>query len=360
MNATGIQNYLSNVFRPIVVYDSTAANFTPKLELSNIDNYSGNTISVFTAAIGDSNSNVYVGSNAGNQFNITRNCSNISAFGFGAASNVSNVSNSVFLGWYAGASTSNTTDVISIGKRSGGNGSANIFMGTNTGLSNIGTSNILLGHYIDLSSASNQVRIGYSNQIPIAADISNKWVGLGGYTSPVFPNDKVDVSGNLYVLGNIGINTESGAEATLDVNGNFQSDDGHANLRFLTTANNSALTFSNYSGGTSSLTVGGFTKSTTGFSSIQSEVSLTLNAAATIGTVRRGIFQVSAVEKSLPTFHYGARVFFAFTNSNVAILSDVSLGDLAIQTSGSNIQLSNLSGGSVREYDYALTYFPLT
>ena len=206
MNTVGIQNYLSNVFRPIYTFDTTTSNFTPKLELSNIDNYSGNTISVFTAAIGDSKSNVYVGSNAGNAFNITRNCSNVTALGYGAASNVSNVSNSVFLGWYAGASTSNTIDVISIGKRSGGNGSANILIGTNTGLSNVGTCNILIGHYIDLSGASNQIRIGYSNQIPIAADLSKNWVGLGGYTAPVNSNDKFDVSGNMYLLGNIGLN----------------------------------------------------------------------------------------------------------------------------------------------------------
>lgn len=358
MNTTGIQNYLSNVFRPIVEYNTTSFNFIPKLELSNIDTYSGNVVSVIRADVGDSFSNVYVGLLAGNSIVNTNSCSNVSAFGYGAGSNISNVSNSVFIGSYAGKSTSSTTDVISIGKYAGGIGSANIYIGTNTGLTNNGTSNILIGHYIDLSGASNQVRIGYSNQIPIAADISNKWVGLGGYTSPVFQNDKLDVSGNLYVLGNIGLNTEPGAEATLDVNGNFQSDDGHANLRFLTTASNSALTFSNYNGGTSSLTVGGFTTSTTGFSSKQGNINLNINTAGNIGTIIPGIIHISAIETSTDTIR-AAKIYFAYTASNVTTMSDVSAGDIWIQTSGTNLQISNPSGSSVRDYNYAITYFPL-
>ena len=98
MNTTGVQNYLSNVFRPIVEYNTTSSNFIPKLELSNIDTYSGNIVSVFRADVGDSNNNVYVGSNAGNSITNLNACSNVSAFGYGAGNAISNDLNSVYGG----------------------------------------------------------------------------------------------------------------------------------------------------------------------------------------------------------------------------------------------------------------------
>lgn len=360
MNTTGVQNYLSNVFRPIYTYDTTTSNFTPRLEMSNIDTYSGNTISVFTAAIGDSNSNVYVGSNAGNAYNFTRNCRNVTAIGYGAASNISNDSNSIYIGWYAGSSGSNTLDVISIGTNSGGNGGiSNIFLGTNTGTT--GSSNVFIGHGIDLSGVSNQVRVGYKNQIPIAADVSKNWVGLGGYTAPVHINDKLDVSGNMYLLGNIGLNTEPGVEATLDVNGNFQSDDGHALLRFRTTNSNSLLSFSNYTSGIANLSVGGFTKSATGFSSIQGKTaSISTNGYATIGTIRPGTIHVSAVNdiSDSPTSFHASSILFAYTPTGVTKMFDLSLGNVFIATSNSELRISNVSGAN-RIFDYSITYFPL-
>ena len=359
MNTTGVQNYLSNVFRPIYTYDTTTSNFTPRLEMSNIDTYSGNTISVFTAAIGDANNNVYVGSNAGNAYNFTRNCRNVTALGYGAGSNISNDLNSIYIGWYAGSSGSNTMDVISIGTNSGGNGSSNIFLGTGTGT--VGQSNVLIGHYIAPSNVSNQIRIGYRNQIPIAADLCTNWVGLGGYTAPVHTNDKLDVSGDLFVLGNIGINTEPGVEATLDVNGDFQSDDGQALLRFRTTNSNSLLSLSNYTGGTSSLSVGGFTKSTTGFSSIQGSVSILNNSYSTIGTIVPGIINVSTAQDAStgnPTAHHASSILFAYTPTGVTKMFDISLGNIFITTSNSELRISNVSA-STNIYNYSITYFPL-
>lgn len=333
MNTTGIQNYLSNVFRPIYTFDTTNSNFTPRLELSNIDTYSGNTVSVFTAAVGDSNSNVYVGSNAGNPFNITRACRNITALGFGAASNISNDSNSVYIGWYAGASGSNSLDVVSIGTNSGGNGAANIFMGTSTGT--VGTSNIFIGHYINPSNVSNQIRIGYRNQIPIAADLSRNWVGLGGPLTPVDVNNKLDISGNTRIQGQLGINTIPGGR-TLDVNGNFRATDASGNvLDFLSN---------------------GLTRSTGGFASIQSNTSFT-GGSTTIGQIRKGIIHVSALHRTLPA-NRAAKTFFAWTTSNVSLMSDISAGNTNITTSSTNIQITDLSTAS-QTYDYNITYFPL-
>ena len=333
MNTTGIQNYLSNVFRPIVVYDNN--NFTPKLELSNIDTYSGNSVSVFTAAVGDANSNVYVGKEAGNLFTNLKNCREVSAFGYGAGSNISNDSNSVYMGYYAGALNSNTSSVIGIGWEAGGGGQgvSNIFIGTGT-KSTIGSSNVFLGHGIDLSSVSNQIRIGYKNQIPIAADVSRNWVGLGGYTTPVnLTYSTIDISGNTRVQGNLGVNIDPGTR-TLDVNGNFRARDASLNI----------LDFSN-----------GLTRSSAGFASIQSNISVGVGVAP-IGTIRRGIIHVSAVDQAF-SGNRAAYIYFAWTASNVTPMSSTSNGDTNITTSGSNIQISNASIST--SYSYSITYFPL-
>lgn len=336
MNTTGIQNYLSNVFRPIYTFDTTNSNFTPRLELSNIDTYSGNTVSVFTAAVGDSNSNVYVGSNAGNPFNITRACRNITALGFGAASNISNDSNSVYIGWYAGASGSNSLDVVSIGTNSGGNGAANIFMGTSTGT--VGTSNIFIGHYINPSNVSNQIRIGYRNQIPIAADLSKNWVGLGGPLAPVDANNKLDISGNTRIQGQLGINTIPGGR-TLDVNGNFRATDASGNvLDFLSN---------------------GLTTSTGGFASYTGSV-LVSNAANTeIGTnvLKKGMALISV---NSGTANYDGRVSLVLNVATPTVVNIASSNSTttAVNFAANKINISNTTGGDLT-YDYNITYFPL-
>jgi hypothetical protein len=332
MNTTGIQNYLSNVFRPIYTYDTTTSNFTPRLELSNIDVYSGNTVSVFTAAVGDSNSNVYVGSNAGNPFNITRACRNITALGFGAASNISNDSNSVYIGYYAGSAGSNSRDVISIGTNSGGNGVSNIFIGSSNGT--VGQNNILIGHSIAPSNVSNQVRIGLGSQIPIAADLCLSWVGLGGALSPVDANNKLDISGNTRIQGQLGINILPGGR-TLDVNGNFRATDASGNI----------LDFSN-----------AVTRSTGGFASIQSNSSVT-GGVQTIGQIKKGIIHVSTVNQA-SSADRAAYIYFAWTTSNVTSMSALSNGRTNITTSSTNIQITDTSL-TTQTYDYSITYFPL-
>ena len=336
MNTTGIQNYLSNVFHPVYTYDTTSSNFVAKLEVSNIDNYSGNTISVFTAAVGDSNSNVYVGSNAGNAYNITRNVFNVTALGYGAASNISNDSNSIYIGWYAGSSGSNSANVISIGANSGGNGSRNIFIGTDTG--SVGTSNILIGHFIDLSSSSNQIRIGYSNQVPIAADISKNWVGLGGIQTPSYAFNTLDVSGNSKFAGNVGINTDPGTR-TLDVNGNFRAADTSTNV----------LDFSN-----------GITRSFKGFNSDSSTIVIPYSGSSVIGTLRRGIIALSVFDTSSS---YNSRMIYVaeLTGPTIGVLcSDVvGASPPVFQYTTSNIIVSNtvVAAGTVT-YAWSITYFP--
>lgn len=328
---TGIQNYLSNVFRPIYRYDTTANVFVPSLEVTNVDTYSGNSVSVFTAAVGDANNNVYIGSNAGNAYNFLRSVNKVTALGYGAASNISNDCNSVYIGWYAGKDAINGRDVISIGMNSaGGLGTSNIFIGTDTGT--VGNSNILVGHYIRPGNISNQFLLGLSNKFPIAADLSLNWVGLGGILNPT-TNAKVDISGSTRIQGNLSLNIQPG-ERTFDVNGNFRARDSSMNT----------LDFSN-----------GFLTSSGGYTSTQGSVSAAVGTT-TIGTLKRGIVQVSTVDAA-SSANRAAYVYFAYTASNASILASNIAGDTDLALSTSNIQISNTT--TTKTYTYSITYFPM-
>lgn len=303
---TGIQNYLSNVFRPVFDYDINASNliFSVKLEMSNIDTYSGNAVSVLRSNIGDSQNNVYVGSNAGNPFATTRACRNVTAVGYGAANNISNDSNSVYIGYYAGSGASNATDVISIGTNSGGNGSSNIFLGTSTGTT-VGVSNILIGHYIAPGSISNQIRMGYSNQIPFAGDLSRNWIGVGGVLTPT-SNTNFDVSGNTQVSGKV-------------------------------------------------TSLGGYTSS-------NGTISGTGSANTVIGTLKKGIMFVSVQDTSSTTTHFASSMVYCSDPTDGTYVWDmsgsfVSQGDVTLNYDSSNIRFSN--AGVTRNFLWSITYLPV-
>ena len=337
MNVTGVQNYLSNVFRPIVRYDSGTTLFTPSLELSNIDTYSGNIVSVVRGDIGDTFGNVYVGILSGNEYNTRRACCNVSAFGYGAGSNISNDSNSVYMGYNAGALNSNTSSIIAIGASAGGGGTgvSNIFIGTGT-KSTLGSSNIFLGNGINLSNVSNQLRIGTGTTIPIAADLTTNWVGLAGTTSPLDVNNKLDVSGNVRIQGQLGINITPGTR-TLDVNGNFRARDASLN----------ALDFSN-----------GFTRSTGGYVSIQSNVDVPSGGNdVIIGPIKKGIINISVLDQA-DSANRAATIYFAYTTSNVSSVASVSNGTASINISNGNLKLDT-TNVSPSTYNYSITYFPL-
>jgi len=333
MNTTGIQNYLSNVFRPIYTYDTTTSNFTPKLELSNIDVYSGNSVNVFTATVGDSNNNVYVGRNAGNPFNFLQACSNVTALGYAAAGGISNDSNSVYIGYNAGFNSANARDIIAIGANAGANGGAsNIFLGTNTKAT--GSSNILIGHQIALTNVSNQIRIGYSNQIPIAADLSANWVGLGGPLSPVDANNNLDISGNTRIQGQLGINILPGGR-TLDVNGNFRAADAFGTLDFSNAV----------------------TRSTGGFVSLTGSNVVSNTSNVSIGTLKKGIVIVSV---SSGTTNFDGRTSFVLdtTTPVVSNLSSNKSATTTVNFTTNSINISNTTGGTLT-YTWAITYFPM-
>lgn len=354
-STTNVQNFLVNVFRPVYTYDPTTTLFTPKLELSNIDTYSGNTVSVFTAAVGDSNSNVYVGSNAGNPYTTTKLCSNVTAVGYGAGSNISNVSNSTYVGFNAGNGALTASNVVAIGASANGNGISNVYVGTGSGGG--GNSNVFLGAGTT-GTASGSILIGPGlsdgstnavfklGQGYLTGDMSTKWLGLGR-TTPYDVNNKLDVSGNVYVFGQQGINMVP--VRTLDVNGNFRAADANGTIDFnlgnLSVSNSSGtLNFSN-----------GITYSSNGFTSTQGTITVS-GGASTIGQLKKGVVLISAVD-NVSSANRASRMLLAYTTSNVTdVGSNVAAGNTSITVSTSNIQITD-STNSV--YIWSITYFPL-
>lgn len=338
MSTAGIQNYLSNVFRPFYTYDTFTSNFTPRLDLTNVDTFSGNIVNVTRVDVGDSNNNVYVGNASGNPYNLLQDCRNVTALGYFSGNEISNVSNSVYLGNSAGAKNTSVTDVIAIGSNAGNDttiGSYNIFVGSST-KSTFGSSNILLGHNIQVSNVSNQVRIGYSNQIPIAADLSRNWVGLGGPLTPVDANNKLDVSGNARIQGQLGINIPPG-DRTLDVNGNFRATDASGNI----------LDFQS----------NGFTRSSGGFGSLQGSVVVSNTSNVSIGTLKNGLVMI-AVRSGATNFDGRTSFVLDSTSPTVSNLSSNKSVTTTVNFTANSINISNTTGGNLT-YDYNITYFPL-
>ena len=256
-STTGSQNLLTNVFRPVYRYEiptgGTTAMFTPRMDVCNIDVLTANSVSAFTAAIGDENENVYVGSNAGNDYSNLRGCSNVTALGFGAASGISNTKNSVYIGYNSGANALDSSANVAIGTNTKGNGISNIYIGSNTGSLGTGSNNILIGHNLTGSNLSNTLLIGptptiYGNlvtrRVGIGRDPSYNMdisgtsristsLGIGvGPNTTEFSNlpHALDVSGYTLFKGGVGINADP-ADFTFNVVGNMQIDDGFGIVR---------------------------------------------------------------------------------------------------------------------------------
>jgi hypothetical protein len=252
-STTGSQNLLTNVFRPAYRYEipvgGSTAVFVPSLDVSNVDVLTANSVTAFTAAIGDENENVYVGSNAGNSYSNLQGCSNNTAVGFAAASFVSNVANSVYIGYNAGAGAADSSVNIAIGPNTKGNGISNIYIGSNTGSLGTGSNNILIGHNLTGSNLSNTLLIGPTPTI--YGNLNTRKVGIGrdpSYNMDISGDSRIsyrlgvgmapgtaenvsnlphalDVSGYSYIKGGLGVNADP-ADFTFNVNGNFRVADG--------------------------------------------------------------------------------------------------------------------------------------
>jgi hypothetical protein len=257
-STTNIQSYLPYVFRPVYTWNGTS--FTTTVNISNVDSIVVNTASFGRMNIGDSNQNVYVGCNAGNQpSNATAfvtyyntalgisagagisNASNsefigylagnsgkavyetivigMNAGGLGATSNsISNVYNSIFMGTSNSLGLSNVSNTISIGANAGGGGSWGIYLGTSNSIGASGNSNMVIG----VKSGSNITGSGnlilgngvYPTVIPpytlangtvrtVDADMSNKFL-LGSGSNIIAAGD---FSNNIFVIGSTNTNS---------------------------------------------------------------------------------------------------------------------------------------------------------
>jgi hypothetical protein len=299
---------------------------------------------VLTAAVGDSNRNVYVGSNAGNSYTTTKLCSNVTAIGYGAGSNISNVSNSTFLGFQAGAAAVGATSNVAIGTNTNGNGASNVYVGAGTG--SAGSSNVFLGAGVT-GSGSGSILIGpglsdaSTNSVfklgttYLTGNLSTKWLGLGTLT-PYDSNNKLDVSGNLYVFGQQGINRVP--IRTLDVNGDFRASDANGTLDLS----------------------GGIVSSSNGFTSRTGTFLGVTAGTTTIATLKHGPILVSVRDIDSNADYASVMVYCRDPtdgSSNVNLSSNVQAGDLSFGFTGSNIQV--IVAASSHSYSWSVTYFPL-
>lgn len=320
-STSNVQNLFTNVFRPVYVYDTTSNAFRPKLELSNVDTYIGNEVAVYRALVGDANSNVYVGSNAGNAYSNLQSSLNNTTLGYGAGFGISNVLNSTYLGYTAGSGTQNASAVIAIGAAVLGTGTSNIMIGNGTG--NAGSNDIFIGHGIrETGIVNNQLRVGINSNYTLTADLSTNWVGVGGFSAPNYPlYSKLDVSGGIYTTGKIGVQMSP----------------------------------------SNSLNVNGTTQSTGGFYSL-SGAGITLQSGnqATICGYLAGLAIFSIEDVNYPTTIYHAGMWFlqTTTGSNTTV-TDKNGGYALFGVSGSNLYISNTTASSIT-VNWSVTFLPIS
>jgi hypothetical protein len=236
---TNAQNLLKNVFRPTFFYDTTNNVYHSKLELINIDTISANFVSAYSLSVSDSNSNVYVGSNAGNVYSNLNGNSNNTFIGFQSGYGSSNVINNVFLGFLSGIGTVGSSKSVSLGGNSLAGGISNIYIGYGTGIT-AGNSNIFIG--TNINSTTNNAIAAFSNTVLIKGtgtnymiSGSNGYVGINMPYSAPLPTLPLMVNGFAQIgapnNGMLGINITP-ASYHLDVSGYIHASDGAGTLLF--------------------------------------------------------------------------------------------------------------------------------
>lgn len=239
-STTNVQNLITNVFRPVYVYDTVSNVFTPRLEISNVDTYIGNEAALTRVQVVDGSStyNVYVGTGSGNAYTNPQSCAYVTAVGYLAGQGISNVSNSVFIGANTGKLSNATANVL-VGYNINTTGSSNVIVGTGpssfVGSNNIligngtssfpsnATNNILIGNGITNTKTSNTLQIGKT----IYGDLSANWVGIGTSNKTLIGSSEYtsfDVSGDVYMGRKVGI--QMSPSNSLNVAGSTQSTSG--------------------------------------------------------------------------------------------------------------------------------------
>jgi len=373
MSTINVQNLLSNVFHPTFVYDTVNRVYKTNLELVNVDTVSANTVSSFFASIGDAQSNVYVGIGAGVAHSNMVSSSNYNTtfLGPGAGNTTSNVSNSIFIGYNAGQNTTGgSVNTIAIGTLTDGDGTNNIYIGKNTGVSNsIGSNNIFIGHDITITNFTNntdQFLLGPKVRPPgnigdelgsnylLGGDLTNNFLGIN-LSNPEYT---LDVNGYARIgtnqIGGLGINTDP-LEYTLNVNGNMQVSDGSGIMTFTRDLNSNSVTtiIPVLSNKTATLQVND------GFFSVSGTVVSSFSVVP-IGVWKKGIVMVSA-QDTTNNLNYASRIAMVSLFDGEYRVTSISFNNsnVSISSNSSNILLSNVSAMSNSTYTYSITYFPL-
>jgi len=344
------QNLLSNVFKPTYVYDTVAQTYSSRLEIVNIDTVSANTVSAFTAAVGDAFGNVYVGINAGNSYSNTLSNSNVTALGVNAGQGSSNCSNSIFIGYGAGVGSLTARNTIAIGANSIGSGTGNIYLGTGTGSAS-GTSNIFIGQGVaPLGTATNTLLVGHGSNYAITANLGLEppLVGIGlsnaEYTLDVNGYARVGSAQN----GGLGVNTNP-YDYTLNVNGDMQVTDGYGVFRFTHDASSNSVTTiaptTTYPNAEATLSVTG------GFFSSRGIAAPTPTNPLTIGHLKVGMVMITVTTTTGGVSQ--ARLLLANTPTEFLDFKSSGGNIITIDTSG-NINISN----AVYVMLWTITYFP--
>jgi hypothetical protein len=227
-STVNVQNLLTSVFRPRYTYDTTLNFFQVRVEISNVDSVFANVLWVSNAYVGDANSNVYVGVKSGNLYTTPQASYRNTALGAFAASNVQNVSNSVFVGYLAGQNVgtllTSTQNSVLIGTSTFGNGSSNVFIGTSNGVSS-GSCNVFLGENLTYSNATSNNTLLIGNGKPtLFGDLSGHSIGIRRF--PIDQRFALDISGYVNVTAGLGINADP-QDHTLNVGGDMYVSDGN-------------------------------------------------------------------------------------------------------------------------------------
>ena len=374
MSTVNVQNLLSNVFHPTYVYDTVNRVYKTNLELVNVDTVSANTVSSFFASIGDAQSNVYVGIGAGVAHSNMVSSSNYNTtfLGPGAGNTTSNVNSSIFIGYNAGQnSTGGSLNTIAIGTLTDGDGTNNIYIGKNTGVSNsIGSNNIFIGHDITISNFtnnSNQFLLGPKVQPSgnIGDELGSNYLLGGNFTNNFLginlsnPEYTLDVNGYARIgtnqIGGLGINTDP-LEYTLNVNGNMQVSDGYGTMTFTNDSNSNSVT---------TITPVDSNKTATlqvrdGFFSVSGTILMPLNVTSNIGVWKKGIVMVSA-QQTGDSSKFASQISMVRLTGSTYTVTPISTNNstyTVISNSTSNITLSN-GDTSNCSYNYSITYFPI-
>jgi hypothetical protein len=348
--------------------------YKTNLELVNVDTVSANTVSSFFASIGDSQSNVYVGIGSGIAHSNMVSSSNYNTtfLGPGAGNTTSNVSNSIFIGYNAGQNTTGgSVNTIAIGTLTDGDGTNNIYIGKNTGVSNsIGSNNIFIGHDITITNFTNntnQFLLGPKVRPPgnigdelgsnylLGGDLTNNFLGINLSN----PSYTLDVNGYARIgtnqVGGLGINTDP-LEYTLNVNGNMQVSDGSGIMTFTRDSNSNSVTtiipvLSNKS---ATLQVND------GFFSVSGTVNLGYGPPVTLGVWKKGIVMVSAQDTASGS-NFASRIAMVSLYDSTYRIASISSNNsnVSISSNSSNITLSNSGAVDPSTYTYSITYFPL-